>query len=257
MNKYKTNCITKTCKKNNDRDSWIIKENTHEPIIERQKYDMVQKIKFGKKVMTNVKYEYLLQDLLYCGYCKRKLQYKVYKSADRQTLLYDSAGFNCSVAYKSKCKNKTYIREKDLNEIIKNEVIKRLKLFEIDKVVNRLIEYYKENDKNMKKIKAYKNEIGKLERKKSVLYKKKCEQYISIEEFKSQYASAKEEIEMLDNLIIELCSKNDCNKLEETRIREIIADFKNGNCLDNDFLKEIVNKIEIYSKNRIEVTFKL
>lgn len=255
MNKYETNCIKKTCKKNKNRDTWIIKENTHEPIIEKKKYDKVQEIKLGKQSNTKVKHEFLLRDLLYCEHCKRKLQYKVYKSADKQRFLYDSAGFNCSLYYKKRCKNKTYIREKDLNEIVKNEVIKILNLIEIDKTTNKLIDYYKENDENMQKIKEYKNEIEKLERKKSVLYKKKCEQYITIEEFKTEYAKAKEEIEKLDNLIKEL-GQND-NKLEEKRIKEIISEFKNGNCINNDFLKEIINRIEVYSKNRIEITFNL
>lgn len=184
------------------------------------------------------------------------MQYKVYRSKDLQRFLYDSAGFNCSLLYKKKCKNKTYIREKDLNEIIKSEVIKRLKLIEIDKTTNKLIDYYKENDENMKKIKEYRNEIEKLERKKSVLYKKKCEQYITIEEFKAEYTRAKEEIEKFENLIKEI-EQNNGSKLEEKRIKEIVNEFKNGKCINNDFLKEIINRIEVYSKNRIEITFNL
>ena len=256
MNKYETNYITKTCRKNKNRNTWIIKENTHEPIIEKEKYDKVQEIKLGKKCMKKVKHEYLLQHLLYCGHCKRKMQYKIYRSKDKQRFLYASSSFNCNLVYKKKCKNKTYIREKELNEIVKKEVVKRLKLIEIDKTTNKLIDYYKENDPNMQKIKEYKNEIEKLERKKSVLYKKKCEQYITIEEFKIEYTRAKEEIEKLENLIREI-EQNNGNKLEEKRIKEIINEFTNGKCINNNFLKEIINRIEVYSKNRIEITFNL
>lgn len=256
MNKYETNYITKTCKKNKKRDTWIIKENTHEAIIEKEKYDIVQEIKQEKNGRAGIKHEYLLRDLLYCGHCKRKMQYKVYRSKNLQRFLYDSAGFNCSLLYKKKCKNKTYIKEKDLNEIVKSEVIKRLKLIEIDKTTNKLIDYYKENDSNMKKIKEYRNEIEKLERKKSVLYKKKCEQYITIEEFKIEYTRAREEIEQFENLIREL-EQNNGRKLEEKRIKEIINEFKNGKCINNNFLKEIINRIEVYAKNRIEIIFNL
>ena len=108
----------------------------------------------------------------------------------------------------------------------------------------------------MKKIKEYRNEIEKLDRKKSVLYKKKCEQYITIEEFKAEYTRVKEEIEKFENLIRELEQKNG-NKLEERRIKEIVNEFKNGKCINNDFLKEIINRIEVYSKNRIEIIFNL
>ena len=256
MNKYETNYIKKTCKKNRKIDTWIIKENTHEGIIERKKYNIVQEIKQRKKSQTSIKHEYLLRDLLYCGHCKRKMQYKVYKSADKQRFLYDSAGFNCSLLYKKKCKNKTYIREKDLNEIVKNEVIKRLELIEIDKTTNKLVDYYKKNDKDINKIRECKNEIEKLERRKSVLYKKKCEQYITTEEFKVEYTQAKKEIEKLENLIKKL-EQDTGNKLEEIKIRKIINEFKRGKCINNDFLKEIIDKIEIYSKDRIEITFNL
>ena len=110
MNKYETNYIKKTCKENTNRDTWIIKENTHKPIIEKEKYDKVQEIKAGKRNKTRIKYQFLLKDLLYCGHCKRKLQYKIYKSYDKQRYLYDGAGFNCSLLYKTGCKNKTYIK---------------------------------------------------------------------------------------------------------------------------------------------------
>ena len=256
MNKYKTNYMKKTCRENKDRDTWIIKENTHKSIIEKEKYNIVQEIKAGKKGKTRIKYQFLLKDLVYCGHCKRRLQYKIYKSYDKQRYLYDGAGFICSYYYKKGCKNKTYIREKDLNEIVTNEVIKRLSLIQIDKTTNKLIDYYKENDKNMQKIKEYKNEIEKLERKKSVLYKKKCEQYITVEEYKAEYSKAKEEIIKYESLIGELEQSNG-NKLDEKRIKEIITSFKKGNCINNNFLKEIINRIEVYYKNKIEITFNL
>ncbi len=256
MNKYETNYMTKICKENRRKDTWIINENTHEPIIEKEKYDKVQEIKKGKKGRESVKHEYLLRDLLYCGNCKRKMQYKVYRSSDKQRFLYDSAGFNCSLLYKKKCKNKTYIREKDLNEIVKTEVIKRLDLIEIDKTTNRIIDYYKENDENMKKINEYKNEIKKIERKKSVLYRKKCEEYITVEEFKTEYSIAKEEIIKFENLIQEV-EQNNTDKIDEKKMKNIILEYKKGKWINNDFLKEIINKIEVYSKNRIEITFNL
>ena len=255
-NKYETNYITKACKKNKNRKSWIIKENTHEAIVEKEKYNKVQEIKERKKVKTDIKHEYLLRDLVYCGHCKRKYQYKVYKSADKKRYLYESAGFNCSLFYKKKCKNKTYIRESELNDIVKNEVIKRLNAIQIDEVTNKVIDYYDINNEEMQKMKEYKNMIEKFERKKSVLYKKKCEHYITTEEFKAEYSKAKEEIEKYKGMLEEYKEKGG-SKLDENVIRKIIQDFKSGNCIGNDFLKEVISKIEVYSKNRIEITYKL
>lgn len=248
--------MTKICRKNNNRDTWIIKENTHDPIIDKQIYDEVQEIKFGKQVLAKVKYEYLLQDLLYCGYCGRKLQYKIYKSADKQSFLYESSGFNCSLFYKKRCSNNAYFREKVLNEIIVDEIKKRLRLIDLDKVINKFVEYCKANDKNLQNLQKYRNDIERLERKKSVLYKKKCEGYIMLEEFKIEYARIKEEIEILQSLIAVVGSYDD-NFFKEQWIKKFFMWFKNGDFISNVFLKEIVNRIEVYSKNRIEIIFNL
>ncbi len=47
------------------------------------------------------------------------------------------------------------------------------------------------SDEDIQKIKEYKKEIAKWERKKNILYRNKCEQYITIEQFKTEYENAK------------------------------------------------------------------
>ena len=257
MNKYETNCITKTCKENKDRSTWIIKEKTHDPIIDKATYDKVQEIKLGRSGNRNrnVKYEFFLKDLLYCGECKRKLQYKIYKSIDKQKILYGSNKFNCSLLYKKNCNNKTSIKEKDLNEIVKSIVIKKFSLVKIYEMTNKLKLYYEDNDEKMKRLKEYNNQIDKLERKKKILYNKKCDNYITLEEFKKEYSKSKEEIEEYKILIKKL-KKNSFAELKDFKMKEIIKEFQNGKYIDNNFLREIIDRIEIYSQNRIEIIFK-
>ena len=256
MNKYETNYIRKTCRENKNKKTWLIKENTHQAIIAKEEYEKVQEIKARKKGSTGKKYDFLLKGLVYCGHCKKRLQYKIYKSKDKQRYLHDGAGFTCNYFYKKQCKNKTYIREKNLNDIVKNEVMKKLSIIEVDKVINKVIEYYKENSEDIQNVKMYKNEIEKLERRKRVLYKKKCEQYITIEEFKIGYDKAKKELKNYQKLIKKLEQNNE-NKLNKNKVKYVIEEFKKGNYITNEFLKEIIDKIEIYSKNRIEIIYKL
>lgn len=255
MNKYKTNYLNKTCVKNKNKDTWIMKENTHEAIIDKDIYYKVQEIKESKKNNNSIKHQYLLRDIVYCGHCKRKFQYKVCRSANKENFLYESASFNCSLLYKGKCNNRIHIREKELNEIVKSEVIKKLSLVEIDEIVNKIINYYKENNENMRKIKENEKKIERLKRKKKILYKKKCEGYITIENFTAEYKRIGEEITQSKNLISEV-NKNK-NKFDKKQLIEVVKKFKNGNYFSNIFLKEIINKIEVYSDNRIEITFNL
>lgn len=256
INKYKTDYIKKTCKKNKNRNTWIIKENTHEPIILKDTYYKVQKIKQKKQINSKVRHYFLLKDLIYCGHCNRKLQYKLYKSADKKKFLYESSRFNCSLLYKKRCKNRTHIKERDLNDIVKSEVIKRLRLIKIDKIVNKLLEYYEKNDKDIEKIKKNQNEIEILERRKRLLYQQKCEKYITIDKFKIEYNKAKEEIEEKKRLIYD-ATKNNRNKLDKERLRKRILELQKSTSITNEFLKKMINKIKLYSKNKIEITFNL
>lgn len=258
VNKYITNYMTKTCKKNKDRSTWIIKENTHEPIILKEKYKKVQEIKKGKRGKNTTKYEFLLKDLLYCGHCKHKLQYKLYKSADKTRYLYDSSGFVCGIVYKKKhlCKNKTFVNEKHINSIIIEKVKERLSQIKVDKSTNKIVDYFKENSEETKELNKYKNEVQKLDRKKMVLYRKKCEQYITENEFKEEYTKIKEEISNYQKKIEKL-EKNNNNSINEKRIKEIINEFQKGKDINNEFLKEIINRIEVYSNNQINIIFNL
>lgn len=238
MNKYITDYRKKTCKENKDKNTWIIKENTHEAIISKEKYNKVQEIKNKKRFKKEKKNEYLLKDLLYCGHCKHKAQYK--------------NGFICNIVYKKPhiCKNKNFINEKTLNQIIITKVMQELNSIETKKIINNL----KSKSKSMQELEEHKNELQKLERKKNILYKKRCEKYITECEFKEQYISIKKQITKYQEEILKL-EKNNIDK-DEKRMEEIIKNFQNGNYINNEFLKQIINRIEMYSNNQIDITFK-
>ena len=112
------------------------------------------------------------------------------------------------------------------------------------------------NDEEIIKMKEQKNEIEKLERKKSVLYKKKFEQYITTEQFKIEYTRVKEEIEKFKNLL-EKISNSNCSEQKEKRLKEIMSQIENGNFIDNAILKDIIERIEVYPKNKIEIVFNI
>ena len=79
---------------------------------------------------------------------------------------------------------------------------------------------------------------------------------MTVEEFKEKYEITKEKLEQYKNLIEQLNQEDTCN-LDEEKIREIVQKFKSGNYMSNNFLKEIINRIEVYPENRIEIIFNL
>ena len=63
------------CKKTvwNDPSEWSIFENTHEPIIDQETFDIVQRIREGRRRLTPIGEMLILSGMLFCADCGAKL----------------------------------------------------------------------------------------------------------------------------------------------------------------------------------------
>ncbi len=67
--------------KNNNRDEWIIVNNTHDVIIDKEDFDRVQKIFKEKNVIKkNNKNNYLLTGFITCFECKKRMSFQKNKN---------------------------------------------------------------------------------------------------------------------------------------------------------------------------------
>ncbi len=88
------------------------------------------------------------------------------------------------------------------------------------------------------------------------LYNKKLEGLVSVEEFKEQYGKLKLELKDTEIKIEEFDKK--CNDSETNdKFKQIIIDFKNGKEFDNEVLKNLIDRIEIYEDMRIDISYKI
>ena len=125
---------------NIDKENWIVTENHHEPIISKEKFDIVQDILDRQAKVNKDGSIDILSGFLKCKCCnngmiKRKSKDKIY--------------YYCSNHYRNKiCENNKSISEKGLIEIIK----KKLNLTDITRLEleNKVKYIYIGKDKNVK-----------------------------------------------------------------------------------------------------------
>ena len=125
---------------NIDKENWIVTENHHEPIISKEKFDIVQDILDRQAKVNKDGSIDILSGFLKCKCCnngmiKRKSKDKIY--------------YYCSNYYRNKiCENNKSISEKGLIEIIK----KKLNLTDITRLEleNKVKYIYIGKDKNVK-----------------------------------------------------------------------------------------------------------
>ena len=88
----------------NDKSEWKIFENTHEPIIDKSTFDIVQKIRANRKRPTKMGEMPMFSGILYCADCGKKLSFHR-RANDPDTkhnfvcINYRSDTHNCSMHY--------------------------------------------------------------------------------------------------------------------------------------------------------------
>lgn len=260
INKSKSNIRTMKREKTPRKD-WIFVENTHEPIICQEKFDKVAEIRDKKYAKPKVKYEYLLRDLVHCGHCGARMQYKYSTRKKNRNKVANPPikdwYYKCRMVYRLPeiCDRGHNISEKALNQIVIETLKKKLKYIKIDKATNTIIRGYKDINISYKLLQKYINLKTKIDNNMKLLYNDRVEQKISIEKFKIHYNDLKPKSKEYEIKIEKL--KKECERnISLKRLSQIIDDFKSGKEFTNDIMKELIEKIKVYEDKKIEIIFK-
>lgn len=127
-----------------NKNEWIITENHHESIISKDKFDEVQHI-LNRKIKVNKNNDIdLFSGYLKCSHCGSSL---IIKKSKGQVYYY------CSSYIKDKSCLKYSINKKKLEQMVKDEIIKKINIDKLDrKTLNKLIDMIYIIDKNNIKI---------------------------------------------------------------------------------------------------------
>lgn len=259
LNKYESNYLNKKIKKT-PREDWVIKEDTHEAIIDKDIFYKVQEILEHKYYKPKQEYKYLLKDLVYCKECGSKMQYKSRartkihnkKLANPQKSWY----YKCRMVYRfpSVCDKGYTIAEKALNNIVISALNKKLSVFNFEEKIEDVIAEYKKNNEDYKMQLKLQNQKLKLENDIRILYNKKLEQSIEIDEFKKQYATLKSKEKEIEKKCEELKEENK-DKISIERLVSILKEFKTAENFDNNIMKQLINRIEIGEDKTVSIIF--
>ena len=116
----------------NSKENWAVFMDVNEPIIDRETFETVQKFISKTKRRTPKKENgerSIFNGLIYCGDCHSKMRY--HTSTSNKEIHY----FTCSdnkVDYRGKCPGRHYVRADALEEVVKLELRRLVKMLEID-----------------------------------------------------------------------------------------------------------------------------
>lgn len=178
----------------NDRSEWQIFENTHEAIIDQETFDIVQKIRDGRRRLTPMGEMPILSGMLFCADCGAKL-YQVRGRGWEHSKEY----FVCATYRKQKGKCSSHQ--------IRNVVIEQLLLDDI----RRVTAYAREHE----------DEFVRL-----VTQKSKQETERNLRESKKELEAAKARVTKLDDIIQRLYEDNIEGKVSDERFAKLTATYE-------------------------------
>ena len=242
----------------NPKEEWVIFENAHEAIIDQETFDIVQRIRDGRRRLTPMGEPPILSGMLYCADCGKKL-YQVRSRAFDESKNH----FVCSTYRKLKggCSSHQ----------IRNIVVEQLLLEDLQRITSFAREHEAEfiklvSDKNKKainqslkdakrKYEQSKARISKLDTIIQRLYEDNIEGKISDDRFAKLSTTYEQEQTQLINRINELddiINIANNNAINTQSFLKLVRKYTDIKKLDAELIREFVEKIIVYKAETID-----
>lgn len=243
----------------NDKDKWLVFKNTQEPIIDENTFNIVQNIRKGRRVRTNMGEMPLLSGLVYCADCGAKM-YQV-RGKD---WTHEQEYMVCA-SYRKKSKqtcSSHQIRNTVLEELILDDLRRVTAVVKEneDEFINLVTSHSKEettkaNKELTKELEISTARIHKLDSIIQSLYEDKLEGVISAERFIQMSANYENEQETLKTKISEIKKQlNDSsnqNNGAETFIN-YCKKYTEIQELDCEIIRAFIKKVLVYKAEKVD-----
>ena len=241
----------------NDPSEWQIFENTHEAIIDRETFDIVQRIRDGKRRLTSLGEMPIFSGMLFCADCEKKL----YQVRTRSANVKDH--FVCSTYRKIKGGCSSHQIRNDVIEQLLLDGIRGITEFarkhESEFVAMVMKQSRSESEKGLRECKRElelsEARVHKLDGIIQKLYEDNLEGKISDDRFAKMSANYEAEQKALEARIAELKATITADKQNALNIEYFLRLVRKYTCIEEltaEIIREFVTKIYVHKPETID-----
>ena len=240
------------------KESWKIFKNHHEPIIDVETWNTVQRIRKNKRRPTKTGKQSIFAGHLFCKDCGAKLYY-----CTSNKFTPDKDFYRCSNYKNNSTKSCTSHNIKDyaLRELVLDNIKKAISyistfedLFIQNKLDASLEEQRKENNANKKLLSQYEKRVKDIDNLIQHIYEDNISGKITDDRFATLSLNYEKEQKELKEKINELTITLDENKQEEIDLTTFIGKVKkytNIKELTPEIINELIDKILVYQQTKL------
>ena len=241
------------------KEDWKIFKNTHEPIVDEETWNTVQKIRQNKRRQTKSGKISIFSGHLFCKECGAKLYFCTEKRFKTNNDYYRCSNYKNN---STKICTSHYIKDIVIRQIVYEnikQIISYISSFEDffvqEKLKLSLEEQEKENISNKKLLTQYKKRVEEIDVLIQHIYEDNISGKISDERFATLSLNYENEQKELKNKIIELNTFMEESKKKETDITSFVSkvkDYTEIKELTPEIVNELIDKIYVYEKVEID-----
>lgn len=226
-------------------------ENTHEPIIEKQVFDKVQKMVIIQKYNRNEKkHKFLLDGLLICYECKHKIGVRIRKNG-KLDMVCNNYRRNSRLGL---CTSHGFSYETLEKSIL--QYIKELFLAIDNKKIELNIKNNRTKQDYGKMLKQKQTEVSLIKDNIDKMYVDKLNNKISEEMYNRLFDKLINEVNQKEKEYNELKNKKeDARQGDSREIEKIVKEFLKLEKPTPEIMKVIINKIEIHQDKQVDIIF--
>ncbi|HOM02384.1 MAG TPA: recombinase family protein [Acetivibrio sp.] len=225
------------------KDCWVITENTHEPIVSKEEYEEIQRIRSNKNVgpRPHKGIIHTFRGSIFCGACGSVMFARKRHNRPMSYICssYGKAGRDACTSHS--------IREKDICEVVLEDV---LNLLNNEKMVIKIFQKL-EQGKSVEDCESLRKKLLKQmetkQKQQEILYQDRLENKIS----ESLFLRMNEQLENRISAIKQEIFQLDARKTESEDLNDKANELRNyisNNGLTNEVVKLIINRIIVFDK---------
>jgi DNA invertase Pin-like site-specific DNA recombinase len=241
-----------------DKEYWIIVENTHEPLVERDVFERIQKGHTRTRKTYKSREKRMFENLIRCKECGNTLtiayrRFNDYWSINCNKYSRDPKRRLCEPHFMPYNK-----LEQALLETIKATCKKSLENINVSNLAEIIANQNINKEDSLNKIDELNFKKAELQRKQDMLYEDKFNGIVSTDTYLRLSGQVEQDIKRIDHQLNELESvKTETDlKQEIVKYQSIIKEMINMETPSRELMKAIIDKIYIDNERNIEIIYK-
>lgn len=249
---------SKKCLKQ-DRENWVVVENTHEPLIDKETFQKVRMLVNSRKHTRSRTYDFLLKGLIFChecGYPMAVLNRPPVSGEDRLFFVcrtyqrFTKAGV-CS------CHS---IKEQVVTEAVLAKVREVCEAYldpnKLQPIAADAVEKARKAENHEAEIQSIQNKIDSLTANLDKMYMDRLTGLLVEADFERIYQRVKMDRTSLEEKLKELESQKESPVSTEDRARELVQQFLDSAYTSRELLVSLIERVELTENKQIIIKFR-